>query len=57
MSLTLAVALNAILAAGVVTALASVCRIPYRLDRVNRPRRLSAEAERTPEAGVAERAA
>lgn len=45
MSLTIAVALNAILAGAVVTALAAVCRIPYRLDRISRARVLSLEAE------------
>jgi hypothetical protein len=56
MSVTVAVALNAILAAAVVTALASVCRIPYRLDRAFRPRRLLAEAE-APQSTASERAA
>ena len=34
MTLTLAVALNVLVAASVVAALAYICRIPYRLDRV-----------------------
>ena len=37
MSVTLVVVINAIVAAAVVAALAYVCRIPYRLDRVARP--------------------
>jgi hypothetical protein len=45
MSLTFAVALNLILAATAVVALAYVCRIPYRLDRVARPRELWVETE------------
>jgi hypothetical protein len=36
MTLTLAVAFNAVLAAGVVAALAYVGRLPYRIDRVVR---------------------
>jgi hypothetical protein len=43
MSLTFAVALNAILAAVVVAALAYVCRIPYSLDRPARSRELRVE--------------
>lgn len=42
MSLTLVVALNAVLAAAVVAVLAYVCRIPYRLDRLARPQERSA---------------
>lgn len=45
MSLTLIVALNAILAAAVVAVLAYVSRIPYRLDRVALPMDLRAGIE------------
>jgi hypothetical protein len=37
MTLTHVIVLNAILATGVVAALAYVCLIPYRLDRIARP--------------------
>ncbi len=37
MSVTLVLAINAIVAAAVVAALAYVCRIPYRVDRLARP--------------------
>ncbi len=56
MSLTLVVALNAVIAAAVVTVLAYVCRIPYRLDRLARPQQ-RAEAHREREGHAPERAA
>ena len=37
MSLTATLVVNVIVAAGVVAALAYVCRVPYRLDRRARP--------------------
>jgi hypothetical protein len=53
MTLTFAVALNAILAAGVVAALVYVCRLPYRLDRLGRAK----PASETVDAIAYERAA
>ena len=38
MSFTLALAVNVIVAADVVAVFAYVCRVPYRLDRLARPR-------------------
>jgi hypothetical protein len=45
MSLTLAIVLNALVATAVVAALAYASRIPYRLDRLERPEERWAERD------------